>query len=158
MPHIALSSVLALMLIFVAAPAWGSTIDVRVLSANFTAFVALGLLNSNPSKTKTSMGPEPVSASLSQTYCQDEFFNQFECDDPNSVMVLSGDAAADWLEVSAFGSGGLAGIFTGAAIAEANSEWTFSPVRDGVAYIGILGSNGFHESLSTASLFDLTTN
>jgi hypothetical protein len=44
------------------------------------------------------------------------------------------------------------------AVAEADGEWTFSPLQDGVADIGIVGDNNFIEAWQSASLFDLTSN
>ena len=155
------SMVVSCALVFAAIPAHATPIDVRVLSSRSTATVTVGLFL-GPLTTKSSTGSDPVSESLSQTYCENEVGNLFECDGQpplGSFVVgdVAGNAAADWLEVSAYGNGGAA-PFQGRGVAEADSEWTFSPLVDGIATIDILGSNDFIEAWQSASLFDLTAN
>ena len=149
MRHIATSAVLALTFIFAATPAQGSTIDVRVLSAKFTATVTVAWrFDPATTETKTSTGPDPVSESLHRAYCED-LTGVFLCESGFKALA---DAAAGFLDVSTSGS---ADQFTH-AIATADSEWTFSPLWDGTAVIDILGESSLIESSQFASLFDLT--
>ena len=152
MRNTALSTVLVLTFIFVAAPAQGSTIDVRVLSAKFSATMTVAWGDNTLPQTKTTTSPYPVSDFLDQGFCEDDFGNISLCDGGWPSGFAS--AAAGFLDVEAIG---LASHFA-TDIAEADTELTFSPFVDGVAYIDIVGDNSFIESWQSASLFDLTAN
>lgn len=160
----ALSTVLALTLPLAATPAQASTIDVRVLSSKFTATVEIGH-ESGGSQKKTSMGPDPVSESVSQAYCDVDLSGVFPCDsgasDPIFVGATQADASASLLEVLAYADGGggsWIGVLQGGAGAVADSEWTFRPLVDGVAVIDIFLSGLYISGIQSASLFDVTAN
>ena len=155
MRHIAPSAGVVLTLFFAAGPAQASPIHVQVLSKQFTVTVTVSLRGSL-ADTKTSTSSDPVSESLSGMWCDDNF-QIVDCGSP-APLFLTGladaDAAADLLGVSAIGSA----LYAGDAIATAETEWTFSPVVDGVAYIDIFGTHSFICCGQSASLFDLTVN
>lgn len=127
-----------------------------MLSAQFTATVTVGLRFISFTETRTSTGQDPVSESLSRTFCEGDS-GYFMCERPNPLFVGELHAARRLalLAVSASGDGGHA-MFQGDGVAEADSEWTVSPLVDGVADFNILGRMVPIESLLTASLFDLT--
>jgi hypothetical protein len=72
--------------------------------------------------------------------------------------LLQADASADLLDVLAYANGGIAFPGLTGAHAAADSEWTFSPLVDGVADITIFLSGIFVEGFQSASLFDVTAN
>jgi hypothetical protein len=135
------SMVVSCALVFAAIPAHATPIDVRVLSATFTATVTVA--QGADTQTETATNSDPVSKSLYREYCNDIFMCAF----------ADADATAGLLDVSATGYS-----FFADAVANADSEWTFSPLWGGVSYIDIVGDNNFIEAWQSASLFDVTSN
>lgn len=157
MRHTALSTVLALTLTLVATPALGTPIDVRVLSATHSVTVGISGFGF-PWKSKTSTASSPVSESLFQMYCDTLERPWFECEsvtpDVISPAFAEASATAGLLELTASAQGNP----SPAALATADSEWTFSPLVDGVADINILLGNVWTSEYASASLFDVTAN
>ena len=149
MRHTALSTALALTLVFVATPAQASTIGVHLLSATYSVTLTVGGHPEYPFETITSTDSAPVSESLSRVYIPADLENGLF----GSAEAI---ATAGPLEVFAVASGSPIGQLF--AQAEATSEWMFSPVQDGVADIDILAFNGAVTVLQTARMFDLTAN
>lgn len=57
-----------------------------MLSAQFTATVTVGLRFISFTETRTSTGPDPVSESLSRTFCEGDS-GYFMCERPNPLFV-----------------------------------------------------------------------
>ena len=134
---------LVLTVVFMATPAYASSIGVEVLSVTFTATVTVALNSPPDTHTESSTDSVPVSESLSRTWSE------------GGDSFAEATAIADLLEVSteAFALS-LAG---GAqAVAYADSVWTFSPSEDGIADIGIFGEQGFIDATQSVTLFDVT--
>ena len=150
MRNTALSTVVVLAFAFVATPAHGSTIDVRVLSATYSVTVRIGGHPEYPAETKTSTHSSPVSESLSRYYVPLE--------DP--MWGVYGEArataTADLLDVVAAGFSELGTSLNTSSYAD--TQWTFSPLVDGVADFSIHGGAGVFSSPFSATLFDVTTN
>jgi hypothetical protein len=143
------SIVVSCALVFAATPALATPIDVRVLSATYSVTVTVGGHPEYVTETKTSTDSSPVSESLYRNYIpQDTEFGMF-----GDALAI---ATADLLDVSTFGLSAIGtSLFT---ISSADTQFTFSPLADGVADFTINGGSGVFSLPYSASLFDVTTN